>query len=478
MTLSPQWSNAVVVRSEDGTIVQTQQKRPAAGTSASSSAGPRPIIVRPRDPRLFTAAAAASAASQQNSNSGDPAGISGSSHNNSSGTPFLASLLVGRDVVETFWIPDPKRNEMGLLESMHRRTAANRTHVLLQSRPLPELQFNFSTCTGDNIDLSHEAFRLSKTSMAILQMERNLSDGAEVVMRFDADPHGTTSGSNSSNHNHNNNSGSVNQARSRPGGISGKVFKDQLRNGLRSLHEEEYYLVRYRDYSQWAVQQYSEIAKKDHFWGKKYVEQCFAVHVGKEPGELIPITEAQFLFGVELLQRYLLEQVGMNTPQNINYTSLSKDQFRSLGVILGDGMRPVGVEGEEYQRQRREEEEEAERRRAASANANIYVPPSIWDWTPGAIKKRINHQLQSHYQALGRFVVRSTVLAVGVYIVWSYVRRALPQSPTSDPRPVQRNRRSNNYYPEDTDAFTPSGLFRSVLLGPKEVFDYLLAPAK
>nr|CCD16549.1 unnamed protein product [Trypanosoma congolense IL3000] len=261
--------------------------------------------------------------------------------------------------------------------------------------------------------------------------------------------------------------------------VCAEAFKEQLRMGLRSINEEEYYLVRYRDYSAWAVQHYACVAKRDSYLWKKYVEQCFAVHVGKEPGELIPITEAQFLFGVELLQRQLLEYVGMCDSLDINYCALSKDQFRSLGVILGDGMRPVGVEGEELQRRREEEAEAA--RRSTNPHADAYVPPSMWDWTPGAIKKRIRHQLQLQYSRIGRFVVRVVMFGAVTYIVWSYVQPLLPQGDgTGGGNRRQRRGRGPrgqyDAYEGDGASFVPRSLFRSVLLGPKEVFDYILGP--
>lgn len=466
MTLSSHWGESVVVLSESNTVVSHPQ---------ASSAG-CPVYVRPRDPRLLAVDCAhdAGAGGGRGENSGDGGGLLQS-------LPLL-SLVTGRDVAGTFWVPDAKRNEMSLLEAMHRRTAANRTHVLLHSRPLPELQFNFSTCTGDNIDLSHDAFRLSKASMALLQLERNVRDEDEISMAPDTNSR-ASKGADSNDGN-----GVVksrlysSSGSSRQSGMSGKAFKDQVRNGLRSIHEEEYYLVRYRDYSAWAVRQYREIAKKDFFWGKKYVEQCFAVHVGKEPGEFIPITEAQFLFGVELMQRHLLEQVGMGAATDINYTSLSQDQFRSLGVLLGDGMRGVGVDGEEFLRRQREEREKAEeeRRRAANADAGVYVAPSIFDWSPGAIKKRIDHQLQKRYQTIGRFVVRSAVLGLGVYLGWAYIRRRLPRSDNNNNynnySRAQRRGRWGAFDGDDAPPFVPRSLLRSVFLGPKEVFDYLLAP--
>ncbi|KAF8301247.1 hypothetical protein TcYC6_0055080 [Trypanosoma cruzi] len=474
MALSSQWAQSVVVRSDDGKIFHPKQVSSAAYTYAAVG---RPIIVRPRDPRVFTATSS--------SDWRESGGLKGEGEEKGGGNvhaaaggggraSFLSSLVAANDVAGTFWIPDPKRNEVGLLEAIHRRTAANRTHVLLHSRPLPELQFNFSTCQGDNIDLSHDVFRLSKTSMALLQMERNLADREEIIVRSDADAGGNGKfgrmDSDGRRHTHAPTSSSTS--------ISGKTFKDQLRHGLRAIHEEEYYLVRYRDYSAWGVQYYGDIAKRDHFWGKKYVEQCFAVHVGKEPGELIPITEAQFLFGVELLQRKLLEQVGIGVTMDINYLALSKDQFRSLGVLLGDGMRDVGVEGEELRRRQEAEKEEEEKRRRANLHSDAYEPPSMLDWSPSAIKKRLDHQLRRQYQALGRLVVRGAVLGVGVYVVWSYVKRALPSDAGGvNSRGQRRNRLGGrDGYRGDDVTFAPKGFLRSVVLGPKEVFDYLLAP--
>ncbi|CBH13592.1 hypothetical protein, conserved [Trypanosoma brucei gambiense DAL972] len=457
MSLSPQWSqHSVVVHSEGQAIVQ--QSQPHSFTPSSIG---RPIIVRQRDPRVFTATPTASTSSIAAEGGGS--------------VFALTSLVRPQDISETFWVPDATRNEVGLLEAIQKRTAANRTYVLVHSRPLAELQCNFSTCTGDNIDISHDVFRLSKASAALLQMERNLFDGGSAYLHGDAPKGGTGADADSFKSN-------VRMPRG-PTGFKGnvpsKTFKEQLRMGLCSINEEEYYLVRYRDYSLWAVQRYADIAKKDGFWGKKYVEQCFAVHVGKEPGELIPITEAQFLFGIELLQRQILEYVGIYDSLDINYCALSRDQFRSLGVILGDGMRAVEVEGEEIRRRREEEEESKDSR--ANAHSDAYVPPSIWDWRPSAIKKRINHQLQLQYHAIGRLVVRVVMFGTATYIVCSYAQRFLPQAGSGNGATSQRRGKGyrgqgGNYDRNDTP-FVSRGFLRSVMLGPKEVFDYLLAPS-
>ncbi|RNE94888.1 hypothetical protein TraAM80_10523, partial [Trypanosoma rangeli] len=117
--------------------------------------------------------------------------------------------------------------------------------------------------------------------------------------------------------------------------------------------------------------------------------------------------------------------------------------------------------------------------RAEEFNSGAHEPPSIWGWSPAAIRKRIGHRLQRHYQALGRLVVRGVVLGVGAYVAWSYIRRALPSDDDGANRRGQRRNRwsgRGGSYAGDDAKFAPKGFLRSVVLGPKEVFDYLLAP--
>ncbi|KAG5482034.1 hypothetical protein LSCM1_05749 [Leishmania martiniquensis] len=505
MSLSSQWSQSVVVRATaSGEVIVPQQ--PNNGTARAMAAAGNPIVVRAR-----TAANFGEGVRPHAGDSRDRGEI---------GQGFFSALVAGYDVSRTFWIPNPSRGEMGLLEYLHRRGSANKSNVLLQSRPLPELQFNFSTCTGCNIDLSHNMFRLSKAAMALQHMDATLGDdgdhddddfevgvgvggggagGSVVANMFSGGP-------------------SPSPASGRPAAapqrlsISTRAFKASMRASLQSLQEEDYYLVKYRDYSSWAVSEYRSICKADSVFGRKYVEQCLAVHVGREPGELVLITEAQFLYGVDLLQRQLMNQLTSAVPRrpsrlvgaganessyqqyqiDINYSALNADQFRSLGALLGDGMRQVGVEGEE---RRREEQAKAEARVRARGGEDYYDyrPPAWYDWTPGAIRARVQHRLRGYYRSVGQLTVQLAVVGVCGFLVYRAAKGYLPGlSPQSDGDYGGRGgrgggsghagRRGDRYgggRRMDDDYYYDyrPGLLRSILMGPKEVLDYILAPA-
>ncbi|TPP40996.1 Ubiquitin fold modifier 1 family protein [Leishmania donovani] len=441
MALSSQWSQAVVVRATTkGEVIVPQQ--PNNGTARAMAAAGNPIIVRARTAANFGAGVTPNA--------------DGRGDRGSSGHGFLSAFVTGYDISQTFWMPNPSKGEIGLLEYLYRRGPTNKSHVLLQSRPLPELQFNFSTCTGCNIDLSH-----------------NIVGGSGA---------GGSTGCN----NFSSSLSSPSTSSRRPGStpqrisISTRAFKATMRASLQSLQEEDYYLVKYRDYSAWAVSEYRSICKTDSIFGRKYVEQCFAVHVGREPGELVLITEAQFLYGVDVLQRQLINQLTNAVPRppagwggvdanqssyqqyqiDINYSALNADQFRSLGAVLGDGMRHVGVTWEE---ERRAEKAKAEARARARGGDDDYdyTPPAWYDWTPSAIRARVQRRLHRCYRSVGQLTVQLAVVGVCGFLVYRAVKGYIPGF----------GRGNDDYYYD----YRP-GLFRSILMGPKEVFDYMLAP--
>ncbi|CAJ1021270.1 hypothetical protein Q4I30_002514 [Leishmania utingensis] len=509
MALSSQWSQAVVVRTTTkGEEVVPQQ--PNNGTARAMAAAGNPIIVRARTAANFGDGVTPSAGSN-----GD---------RGSSGHGFFSTLISGYDVSQTFWVPNPGKGEMGLLEYLDRRGSANKSHVLLQSRPLQELQFNFSTCTGCNIDLSHNMFRLSKAAMALQNMDAALGDDGDYYddSGMDVSVGGSSAGGSTRPNNFYPNLASSSPLSRRPGSapqqlsIATRVFKATMRASLQSLQEEDYYLVKYRDYSAWAVFKYRSICKTDSIFGRKYVEQCFAVHVGREPGELVLITEAQFLYGVDLLQRQLLNQLTNAVPRppagwggvdanqssyqqyqiDINYSALNADQFRSLGALLGDGMRQVEVEGEEKKRAEKAKAEAHARARVGD-DCYDYTPPAWYDWTPGAIRTRVQHRLQRYYRSVGQLTVQLAVVGVCSFLVYRAVKRHIPgfsslrdgeyEGRSSGGGREGRGRdsrggRGGGSYGggpggDDYYYYYRPGLFRSILMGPKEVLDYMLAPA-
>lgn len=380
--------------------------------------------------------------------------------------------LASHSIHSTFWVPDKSAGEVGLLELMHRRGPGNRHHVLLETRPLEELQRNFSTGSSSqlNIDLSHNAFRLPKTALAVARMSEALRSAPS------GDAHHAT-------------------IEVRPQDIEAAVVQN-----LQSIEMDEYYLVRYRDYSDWAVQHYppqrSSYLSKLAGGEKPFVEQCFAVHVSRNPGELIPLTEAQLLFGLEILQRQVAMEAATGTAgcagprssvvshlqhqHDLHFRSLNADQFNSLWGIFGDGFRQVGLEWDEARL--REEKVEAERAKyfrefAEQGGGLPYTGPAWYDWRPSAIEKRIRNRLRRVYYSVGQLTVEIGLLGLAGYLVY----RSLPGSSLRLLRGGGERGGGSSYSGRGRygqEGFVPRrGFFSSVLLGPKDLMDYLLTPA-
>lgn len=404
------------------------------------------------------------------------------------------------NIHDTFWRPDPNGGEVGLLEFIHRRGPNSRNHVLLQNRPLEELQRNFSPASNSewNIDLSHNAFRLPKTALAVAQMQEAFGRGA--------------GGSRSSQE----------TIRVRPDDIQAAVVQN-----LETIQQEEYYLVRYRDYSPWAVEHYPDLVQQQSSWqaymagggSGRYVEQCFAVHVGQSPGELIPLTESQLLFGVDILQRQLVQEMArlappsvsshssapgmpsyawghsMNHLQNqhdVDFRALNEDQFNSLWGVLGEGFVKLGLEGDEVRRREekaRQEKEKHFREFVESGGGGdgmdgFYKPPAWYDWRPSAIQKRVRYRLNRAYRTVGQLAVQACVVGLAMVLLY----RTIPGVPTLvstltagviGPRDGSA---ASHYHGRGATSSSgyqlkDRGLIASVLLGPKDLMDYLLAPA-
>lgn len=353
-----------------------------------------------------------------------------------SATPSATSLLPASiggllvpssDISHTYWIPQRERHEVGLLEALHRRTAANTSYMLVSSRPQEELQRNFSDAAGCCVNLDVDLFKLSKTHIALHQMERNVHDDVT---------------------------------------LDGRSLKSGMREQLPQLQHDDYYLVRYRDYSDWAVSTLKPQTKRDSLFGPKYVEQCFAVRVGQGPGVFIPITEPQFLFGNEILDRQRLTvSPAQVASRAVNLFALNADQMKSIETIdLSSHAQP-------------------QPHSHGTAAAAAYVPPSKWDWTPSAIEKRVNHFLEEQYRSVGRMVVKGALVAVAMYFFVQFVRQgtglnnSIPDRNQQATSSRRQARRSSQRYEDDinTGGSVVGSVLRGVFFtGPKEVFDFLL----
>ncbi|CUI14887.1 GPI-anchored surface protein, putative [Bodo saltans] len=356
---------------------------------------------------------------------------------NAPALPFYSSLIdadAASDRARTFWKPDTGRGEIGLLETLHRRADNTMMHLLVSSRPTSELRHNFSARNGDCICLEDDLFKLSKTHFALRHMEK-------------VDDHVT---------------------------VDGHQIKSVLREQLPQLHQDDYYLVAYRDYSAWAVGHYSSLAKRDSTLGPKYVEQYFAIRVGQNAGSFLPITEAQFLFGCEILEHQRHSATAAQIASRaVNLFALNTDQYRSMsavGVSANHGANANNSAGGAT---------------GTAAAASSYVAPSPWDWTPTAVEKRVNHFLDQQYRAVGRLVVKGLLVGFCTYLFVQYVRRGTGLTSASthhhhhDTSSRGSRRRmaaqQQQRYDDMGSGSVVGGVLRSVFVtGPKEVFDFIL----
>jgi hypothetical protein len=326
---------------------------------------------------------------------------------------LLARLLKRSDISATYWIPAKDRGERGLLETLYRRTTDNSTYLLLSTRPPAELQKNFSLPNGLCIDLDTDMFKHSKTALAVRSVEL-LHDGVAV---------------------------------------RGSDLKKGLREHLPQLHRDDYYLVRYRDYSDWAVTHYGNQAVRDALFAPKYVEQCFAVKVGQNPGVLIPITEPQLLFGEELL----LRQAATSIDREAKY-SLNSDQFQAL-LSVGDGTPELAQKTPKYERQRCDNDRKGDD-----------IP--WWDWRPSSIQLRVHRYLDEQYRWLGRVVARILFLVLTVYISVYVLRhssvgfRLLPSLSSSSPPPQLSRRQARALARQQGPADTVGSIISSAISAP------------
>eukprot|EP00758_Cryptobia_borreli_P006855 Tbor_TRINITY_DN5213_c5_g6::TRINITY_DN5213_c5_g6_i1::g.16234::m.16234 len=353
----------------------------------------------------------------------------------------VVEMVLGKDVSSMYWVPDPSKGEKGLLEMLHIRTTSNSSYIMVASRPDEELARNFSTADDRIFNINDDRFKLSRTSMAFHSLE-HVSDWMN---------------------------------------LSGKDVKNGLMNTLPNLHVDEFFLLKYRDYSAWANKHFYSESKRDRpLVGSLYVERCFALRVGKEEGVLIPLTEAQLILGYEILLQQALRARASSPNHDSNgdvnfYSgstktySLTSDQFASLGVIV---------------------------------NASAFINPHIqaaneaslglggrrdeegswaWAWTPMGIMKRMTVAYEQKCTALGRGVVKVLIIGGSVYVLMRFIRGSSSNgkgSETDRDRGGRRRRARADYNSERGGMLEGNrgGMLQSVFgFGPKDVLDVLLA---
>ena len=335
----------------------------------------------------------------------------------------LTEKIVGRDVSRLYWVPDPQKGEKGLLEMLAKRTADSGNYLLVHSRPDEELRKNFSDPTGAHIDLSLPCFKLSKSAIIVHQMKDHISDDAM---------------------------------------LRGKVVREGLEKSIPHLQDDEYYLVVYRDYSAFATSEHRKEAKRDRMFGPLFVERHFAVLVGQNAGVFVPITEGEALYGWE---RICEQNIRAGATHPLYF--LNTDQFRAL----------QGATAKHQYRAIREEKETADRERVHSDPAAVARDgPSMWDWRPSAIRKRVDRYMERQYAALGHFVIKVVIVGGSFAILFVSVRQSIPGTIFSSLFGRRDAGNSSDYYSPRRSRVTQEasgGFFRFSL---RDMFDYVLAP--
>ncbi|KAJ9461440.1 hypothetical protein DIPPA_25760 [Diplonema papillatum] len=168
------------------------------------------------------------------------------------------------DEVAAYWIPDD--DEEGLTEVM--ATVPEDTRVYLHSRPVGELEGNFTDYTGNSIRLTNKVFVEGKTSV-LRDRAKSMHDGSYYS-------------------------------------------REALVHALLSVSQEAFVLARYRDYSRWASRNYPREAAggfgsptelralgfETNPFARWYVDRYYAVAVEGGPGYFKPLSKRQFLLGV------------------------------------------------------------------------------------------------------------------------------------------------------------------------------------
>ena len=198
----------------------------------------------------------------------------------------IMGTITGKpDLSPTFWVPDTSRGEYSLLAALVKRQSQHHSgedYLPVAMRPDIELANNFSTYKGERIDLSGDKFKLSRATQTLSQLSAS-------------SPMNNNNSANDFSSQNNNNSSSV------EGMMRLSDVREGIRSGISMMQTDEYFLVKYRDYSEFAIDRWSEDAQRERFMSPKYVEKYFAVRVGTSHGVFIPISETKFIRGTEIL---------------------------------------------------------------------------------------------------------------------------------------------------------------------------------
>eukprot|EP00759_Apiculatamorpha_spiralis_P050409 PhF_6_TR4718/c0_g1_i1/m.6531 len=188
------------------------------------------------------------------------------------------------------WIPCGHQ-QIGLVEAYDRRGgSAAATYIPLCSRPQEELERNFTDYQNKHVNLNQDVYLLSRTRQTLNTLDR-IDEGRSYA-------------------------------------ITDVVADMQM--ALPSMTEFQYFLVAYRDYSRYAVRHHSSEQRRDGWLKPPYIRRCFAIRVGTSAGVFIPITDAQFLHGCELLSSEI-------TRGRKKSPYLNKEEFVQLSVVGTDG---------------------------------------------------------------------------------------------------------------------------------------------
>eukprot|EP00760_Papus_ankaliazontas_P028934 PhM_4_TR4069/c0_g2_i1/m.39046 len=368
------------------------------------------------------------APNQQGNNS------SGYSETFSRSTAWLARTVVGTSA--EYWIPTG--SEKGLLETIFLKSRSTvGAPVPVGSRPSLELARNFTLPDGTKIDLDQECFKLSRAQYLLAKMS-----GVDVVS----------------------------------GQVRGDVLKQGMRENLPKLLNTEYLIVRYRDYSSFAV---SAVPKcdvmRDGVLGDRYVSRGFAIRTGQDVGMLIPLTELQYIHAAELTHTMKADLSPRSRSAHGEGTALmflSEDQFRAA-LAVAESVKtarysPEALEEDAHARGGADAgsgQGEGTLRRRRTRHWTFYLQP--WQW-----RSAVNEYVDEQYRSVGRIVTRVAIVVGGLSVLYISIRgyraftglvsfiKGPPPPPARPPRPRLLT---------VVDEVRETGDMRAM-------FDYLLAP--
>eukprot|EP01062_Namystynia_karyoxenos_P055379 TRINITY_DN4618_c0_g1_i2.p1 TRINITY_DN4618_c0_g1~~TRINITY_DN4618_c0_g1_i2.p1 ORF type:complete len:384 (+),score=81.38 TRINITY_DN4618_c0_g1_i2:79-1230(+) len=311
-----------------------------------------------------------------------------------------------------YWVPDRRQHELGLLETIAKMGGPEH-QVKVASRPVQELQQNFTGFRGEPFDLCQPLLLFGKVLLIQRQLGDHSMDSAVPI-----------------------------------------AYLRDISAALPSMMEDSYLLVTYRDYSEWARHRYPERVQGNSWLRSEpgYVVQHFAVAAGKDPAVFIPISEAQFLHGQNRLHSEVMQRMALSDGALGPFVGLSPDQWQAVAAIGGPAI--PGAVGSEAPGRRGAQGAAAADRRSPSSWRN----PSWWN-----VFEWYRQWRDEKYRQIGRMFCCACIAAVAGGVAWRLFIQPVGSAAWGLLRPAPQTKLEQKL--ETVRSF-----------GMRDVFDHFMAP--